>query len=172
MGQSHHGWIQSNDNTIDIKCWEEVTPDATTDGGTTTASHTDTDFNFVAPYAGTLTSIFVRMDNQGSAIASYTMTIAGENTTATVPAGDNVVEFILASPLQLTAGQLVSIDPEQAGQPQVNFFVSNTIDSGFAFTGSTTADAQVSPDAGYRNCLLYTSPSPRDQRGSRMPSSA
>ena len=23
-----------------------------------------------------------------------------------------------------------------------------------------------------RNCLLYTSPSPRDQRGSRMPSSA
>ena len=25
---------------------------------------------------------------------------------------------------------------------------------------------------GYGNCLLYTSPSPRDQRGSRMPSSA
>ena len=24
----------------------------------------------------------------------------------------------------------------------------------------------------YTNCLLYTSPSPRDQRGSRMPSSA
>ena len=24
----------------------------------------------------------------------------------------------------------------------------------------------------YRACLLYTSPSPRDQRGSRMPSSA
>ena len=25
---------------------------------------------------------------------------------------------------------------------------------------------------GYMSCLLYTSPSPRDQRGSRMPSSA
>ena len=25
---------------------------------------------------------------------------------------------------------------------------------------------------GYYGCLLYTSPSPRDQRGSRMPSSA
>ena len=25
---------------------------------------------------------------------------------------------------------------------------------------------------GYASCLLYTSPSPRDQRGSRMPSSA
>ena len=24
----------------------------------------------------------------------------------------------------------------------------------------------------FKNCLLYTSPSPRDQRGSRMPSSA
>ena len=24
----------------------------------------------------------------------------------------------------------------------------------------------------YKDCLLYTSPSPRDQRGSRMPSSA
>ena len=27
-------------------------------------------------------------------------------------------------------------------------------------------------DGGYLTCLLYTSPSPRDQRGSRMPSSA
>ena len=27
-------------------------------------------------------------------------------------------------------------------------------------------------DPGFRSCLLYTSPSPRDQRGSRMPSSA
>ena len=27
-------------------------------------------------------------------------------------------------------------------------------------------------DSDYRGCLLYTSPSPRDQRGSRMPSSA
>ena len=29
-----------------------------------------------------------------------------------------------------------------------------------------------SPDGQIRACLLYTSPSPRDQRGSRMPSSA
>ena len=26
--------------------------------------------------------------------------------------------------------------------------------------------------SGFHSCLLYTSPSPRDQRGSRMPSSA
>ena len=30
----------------------------------------------------------------------------------------------------------------------------------------------LSEDYAYASCLLYTSPSPRDQRGSRMPSSA
>ena len=36
-----------------------------------------------------------------------------------------------------------------------------------AITGATLAKVGVE-----RACLLYTSPSPRDQRGSRMPSSA
>ena len=31
---------------------------------------------------------------------------------------------------------------------------------------------RVNPDVDAKTCLLYTSPSPRDQRGSRMPSSA
>ena len=33
-------------------------------------------------------------------------------------------------------------------------------------------EIEVKCRLGLRNCLLYTSPSPRDQRGSRMPSSA
>ena len=33
-------------------------------------------------------------------------------------------------------------------------------------------DKNVIPGDGVVTCLLYTSPSPRDQRGSRMPSSA
>ena len=36
---------------------------------------------------------------------------------------------------------------------------------------AATAEA-ITPDGWLRTCLLYTSPSPRDQRGSRMPSSA
>ena len=32
--------------------------------------------------------------------------------------------------------------------------------------------SQLASDVRYKACLLYTSPSPRDQRGSRMPSSA
>ena len=31
---------------------------------------------------------------------------------------------------------------------------------------------EIGTGCGYQTCLLYTSPSPRDQRGSRMPSSA
>ena len=31
---------------------------------------------------------------------------------------------------------------------------------------------ELGESAVFQNCLLYTSPSPRDQRGSRMPSSA
>ena len=34
------------------------------------------------------------------------------------------------------------------------------------------ADSRMPRDGRYIDCLLYTSPSPRDQRGSRMPSSA
>ena len=37
--------------------------------------------------------------------------------------------------------------------------------------GSEAVRRFFNPEA-YRICLLYTSPSPRDQRGSRMPSSA
>ena len=42
--------------------------------------------------------------------------------------------------------------------------------------GGGVKSVLVSPGVGYKGkryvCLLYTSPSPRDQRGSRMPSSA
>ena len=36
----------------------------------------------------------------------------------------------------------------------------------------SASEADVSDDIDDTDCLLYTSPSPRDQRGSRMPSSA
>ena len=39
-------------------------------------------------------------------------------------------------------------------------------------TQTEVALSQTREPAKYRDCLLYTSPSPRDQRGSRMPSSA
>ena len=39
-------------------------------------------------------------------------------------------------------------------------------------SGKSTLSNILSGKKGYEVCLLYTSPSPRDQRGSRMPSSA
>ena len=46
-------------------------------------------------------------------------------------------------------------------------------DSELSITGSTSTDkiAKLECDAWQSPCLLYTSPRPRDQRGSRMPSS-
>ena len=41
-----------------------------------------------------------------------------------------------------------------------------------AFEGGQTPLYRRLPKRGFKSCLLYTSPSPRDQRGSRMPSSA
>ena len=38
--------------------------------------------------------------------------------------------------------------------------------------GKKVDEPKEEPKRDYKNCLLYTSPSPRDQRGSRMPSSA
>ena len=38
--------------------------------------------------------------------------------------------------------------------------------------GLATVDARIGIGTDFKTCLLYTSPSPRDQRGSRMPSSA
>ena len=45
-------------------------------------------------------------------------------------------------------------------------------DLGNPMAGYTPAGAVGAPVANRGTCLLYTSPSPRDQRGSRMPSSA
>ena len=59
--------------------------------------------------------------------------------------------------------------------PAASFDVNNNIEysdlspvnNNMSFTGPVTA-----ANGGPNTCLLYTSPSPRDQRGSRMPSSA
>ena len=47
------------------------------------------------------------------------------------------------------------------------------VDMGVSFADDSIPGVDlIMPDAGFIICLLYTSPSPRDQSGSRMPSSA
>ena len=43
---------------------------------------------------------------------------------------------------------------------------------GFDVSDRDATQTQLTDDITNNGCLLYTSPSPRDQRGSRMPSSA
>ena len=48
----------------------------------------------------------------------------------------------------------------------------NLLDLVFQLSGRSSVDVDMSMDEVIDNCLLYTSPSPRDRQKSRMPSSA
>ena len=69
-----------------------------------------------------------------------------------------------------------STDPRQNIVPPQAEDGTQTVPAGgfFASYGGfdVTARNELDLIRRYRDCLLYTSPSPRDQRGSRMPSSA
>ena len=62
-------------------------------------------------------------------------------------------------------GRMVTLKPLIASQFAEELFLSNSIDK----DGTNWAYLPYGP---FEICLLYTSPSPRDQRGSRLPSSA
>ena len=81
-----------------------------------------------------------------------------------------------------TVGDLdILVDSKQAEQVMDHFAGFSEITS-VIVRGSTKmsvrledefqVDLRVVPKDSFGACLLYTSPSPRDQRGSRMPSSA
>ena len=76
----------------------------------------------------------------------------------------------------LSRGQELEIDVTQHGtvpmplKPgQVSF---HNVRTAHGSGPNTTDDRRIGLSFHYMPCLLYTSPSPRDQRGSRMPSSA
>ena len=61
----------------------------------------------------------------------------------------------------------------ESGVCEISGVVSPTVESNFDECGGTITITYTAPTGCDNNsCLLYTSPSPRDQRGSRMPSSA
>ena len=70
------------------------------------------------------------------------------------------------------------LDPEHAARVYKHFyFIGGLSKEAFYVIGLVELVILIGFLVGYRKkwtygCLLYTSPSPRDQRGSRMPSSA
>ena len=69
---------------------------------------------------------------------------------------------------------LANNDPESTRDPGA-WMVEGGTPNTLLRRGINRNSLQLGTDivvTGYQSCLLYTSPSPRDQRGSRMPSSA
>ena len=85
----------------------------------------------------------------------------------TRPANESVFTVVLAGAanLAIAAAKLVAglISGSAAMVSEAAHSLADTITEAFLF---------VALRRGVRPCLLYTSPSPRDQRGPRMPSSA
>ena len=63
---------------------------------------------------------------------------------------------------------VASLNPEEYGE--VVYWARGILDHRYEIT--TYENSICEDEVYFRSCLLYTSPSPRDQRGSRMPSSA
>ena len=77
-----------------------------------------------------------------------------------------------------TAGPMAAIKAKERNRDlrvllidKANVKRSGAISMGMDGLNNAIIPGHSTPEQ-YTNCLLYTSPSPRDQRGSRMPSSA
>ena len=71
---------------------------------------------------------------------------------------------------QVNKLKIENFDKEVLREYDIRGVVGNNINQNTAYTiGRTFAYTVINR---LKSCLLYTSPSPRDQRGSRMPSSA
>ena len=84
------------------------------------------------------------------------------------------------NPLETGIEELNELSKKPSAELLEKFFLKRTaawaypvIDIGCASVGVCNGlVSALKPESAFNFCLLYTSPSPRDQRGSRMPSSA
>ena len=123
-------------------------------------------------------------DGEGSGFASVTLEMVGVENQPPVSIADSYNVFVNESLATISEEGVLSndSDPEFATitatlQDDVsNGVLSLDVDGSFAYTPSQDFEGLDSftyiASDGINTCLLYTSPSPRDQRGSRMPSSA
>ena len=121
--------------------------------------------------------------NNGSYILTIT-DVNGCSNSATVQVEDIqdvVAQPILSSTGPACEGEVVALSIGQYAGSSVNYTWTTPSGTTTNITGLNTNEIIISPlDAATHegeyyvtiSCLLYTSPSPRDQRGSRMPSSA
>ena len=93
---------------------------------------------------------------------------------STIP--ENIKSFLSAPKKLLIGGQWVEAKSGKTFDvfdPATDQVVAQAAEGDAADVEQAVAAARKAFDSGpWSTCLLYTSPSPRDQRGSRMPSSA
>ena len=134
-------------------------------------------------FAGTATSVSYDVNSSnlpvGGVIVSVGMTDQGLGFQPLVSAGGTATVSGLGTISAISIGN--SGSGYRAGIQTVNVGValSSTSAPSIEFIGTATISngnivsvAITNPGTGYTTCLLYTSPSPRDKRQSRMPSSA
>ena len=114
----------------------------------------------------------VTIDPQETATITYATPFCISDTTLQAPTITGTTGGTFSAPTGLdidTANGEIDPSGSTAGTYTVTYTTPGAC-SGMATT-SVTIDPQETATITYA-CLLYTSPSPRDQRGSRMPSSA
>ena len=108
---------------------------------------------------------------------TFTYTITVENTSS-APGADIVISDIVPAGVTYVASSIAGgnsrsdADPTGAGLSWTVDALAPGATADLTFDVTVDAGAQASFPTIDNTCLLYTSPSPRDQRGSRMPSSA
>ena len=74
---------------------------------------------------------------------------------------------------QVLTHPIMAIDPESFDEPVKDYDFANLTDTKSLIDQMAIAGGFTATKLAYaRDCLLYTSPSPRDAESSRMPSSA
>ena len=127
----------------------------------------------------------------GNTITNITTAATGDQPDPST-AGDDLEEAIVVNDAAdlVTVKTLASLDATPAegdtvtfqiqvtnngGAQATNVSLVDTLPAGITYTADTTSQGSYDPATGLftiGTCLLYTSPSPRDKRQSRMPSSA
>ena len=127
-----------------------------------------------------------RLESMIVVMLMFTSTLAG----CTTGEDENIVQMEINTPFEddWVEGHIqVSITTKMTKSEKIEVWINNNyhsteelgnnknfnVDSSlFSYESSSPVNLNIELRHQNKTCLLYTSPSPRDQRGSRMPSSA
>ena len=115
----------------------------------------------------------IQLEETNFSVSARTVALSATGTGSTYTLTVTVSEMTGSQPFLSIVGGSAGNLGNGTINPNGSVTYSTTLTRDEGNTGNITVTvADNSSGATYGGCLLYTSPSPRDQRGSRMPSSA